>query len=201
MNETLHHVPTIDSFESCLNLLSLVSICVFANVYDRRTYDVTGIPISERAMYIAARRSAIMTARWLFANYDFIDPQSQRAVDGRREVWYLMMGMHACALLRFKKMADRLSVGIAARCTLADLNVQLDYALGLFPDSKDAFERLSSSPEILNAPLTWLTSLPNMVFEVRRRAEPLVLQDDSERLLHLYGRQLLNPLQMTSRGR
>ncbi|RXW19456.1 hypothetical protein EST38_g6399 [Candolleomyces aberdarensis] len=177
-NETLHHVPAIDSFESCLNVLSLVCISVFANAYDIRTYDGTGVPTSDRAMYIAARRSAIMTARWLFTNYDFIDQESRRIVDSRKEIWFLMMAMHACALLRFKKAADRVPGRTATRCTLVDLHMQVNHALGLFPEAKEAFERLLLSPENLNAPLTWLTSLPNMVFDVRRRAEPLQSMDD-----------------------
>ncbi|KAJ2921680.1 hypothetical protein H1R20_g15412, partial [Candolleomyces eurysporus] len=61
---------------------------------------------------------------------------------------------------------------------LTDLHMQVNHALGLFPEAKEAFERLLLSPENLNAPLTWLTSLPNMVLDIRRRAEPLKPMDD-----------------------
>ncbi|RXW16635.1 hypothetical protein EST38_g9218 [Candolleomyces aberdarensis] len=183
-NQILNHVPVIDSFDSCLNVLSLVCICVFANVYDRRTYGGEGIPPVDRALYIAARRSAIMTARWLIAHYDFIEPGTGRIADGKKEIWFLMMTLHAKALLRFKRAADRSRSDFATSCTEAELHAQLKCALGPFPDAKEGFENTlqhPSNPNLdLNAPLTWLTSTPAMTYDIRRRPEPFTALEDDE---------------------
>jgi hypothetical protein len=109
--------------------------------------------------------------------------------------------MHACALLRFKKAADKLPGGNKAGFTLAELHAQINIALGLFPEAKEAFEHLLLSPENLNAPLTWLTSVPNMVFDVRRRSEPLTLLDNGQSPYRFASGKLLNLFQMTSGSR
>ncbi|KAJ2915183.1 hypothetical protein MD484_g5230, partial [Candolleomyces efflorescens] len=173
-DDALRHVPTLDSFESVLDLLALVSLSMFANVLDQRTYSMEEVPRHDRALYIAARRAAMLTVKWFFATYDLFDLKIQSDIDGYAEFWYPMLGMQATALLQFKFDADQAHRFDPrhSRCSADQVRQQLQYVVDIYPLAGDHFNA-HPSPSPCFEPLTYLTSVSKLVYEVRKRSEPV----------------------------
>jgi hypothetical protein len=131
-------------------------------------------------------------AKWLIDHYDFIEPGTGRTVDGKTEIWFLMMTMHAKALLRFKRAADKSCYVLGTACTEDELHAQLNYALSPFPGAKKSFDNTLQHPSNLeldlNAPLTWLTSTPAMAYSIRRKLTPPTALEEGKSLalMHTY---------------
>jgi hypothetical protein len=182
-DEVLRHVPTLDSFESTLDLFSLVSLSMLANVLDERTYTGEQVPKCDRALYIATRRAAMMTVKWFFNTYELFDRGTQTAVDGYEKFWYPMLGMQATALLLFKDEADnqfRYDPKHSNYYTVEQLRQQLQYVIDIYPSSNKYFKPCSKMQESLFKPLTWLTTVEDLKFEVRKRPEDSRVQESGE---------------------
>ncbi|RXW18484.1 hypothetical protein EST38_g7368 [Candolleomyces aberdarensis] len=173
-DEVLRHVPTLESFESTLDLFALVSLSMLSNVLDERTYTEEQVPKHDRALYIASRRAAMMTVKWFFDTHDLFDSKTQTAIDGYSSFWYPMLGMQATALLEFKRKADnqyKYDPRHSTSCTVDELRQQLQYVIDIYPPSNNYFDPDLVKQESLYKPLTWLTSVDDLVYEVRKRPE------------------------------
>ncbi|RXW15900.1 hypothetical protein EST38_g9954 [Candolleomyces aberdarensis] len=156
------HVPSFHSFSSTLSFFSAISLCIYINAYDSRSYqwlfkshNVNQLSQDDRRFYAFVRGIAMRLGTWFFKNYELINIATQTVVDGEGSFWIPNLALQACALYRYKIAADKEHPVFATTCEAEDLKEQLIDCVELFDNGKECFNAYIKSGASLPLPLAW----------------------------------------------